>query len=974
MKHIALYLILIWAGTLSALAQPHGTLPHNLTPEERDLMPQYLEQIRNSNKRSGITTPPTSPVRTAAEWEEADALCITWTSYTQILREIVRYAKEECTVYIICSNPTTVQSYLTAGGITVDASIVFITAPYNSIWMRDYGPEAGYTNDVDSLIINDWIYNRPRPQDDVLPEVIATQAGVPMYEMTQAPYDIVHTGGNFMCDGLGTGFSSELVLQENPTKTAAQIDNIMQQFMGINRYIKMPVLPYDGIHHIDMHMKLIDEETLIVGQYPEGISDGPQIAANIANVLNNYTTSFGNQYKVVYVPMPPDAGGDYPSTGGDYRTYANSIFINKTILLPFYEEQYDTTALRIYQEQLPGYNVVGINCNAIIPASGALHCITKLVYTNDPLLIAHPRLRDTYVVEDKQVTARIQHRSGISSATLYWSTSITDPPAPYEVPMTLTDPANNMWTATIPAQPAGAVVTYYIQAVANSGKTQVRPITAPEGMYSYKVLEVTQAPAVSFNIGATQVCTGEPIQFTDTSTPLVTSWLWSFPGGTPATSTEPNPIVSYTTPGTYNVSLTATNIIGSNSYTMTSAINVQNLSGVAPFTENFSAGIPTAITITNTNADAVTWTLATGVPCNGSSLKLNNFDNSTVGATDIVSTQIDLTYYSNAAMSFDVAYAPYSSTYFDRLQVVIERCGSPESIIYDKSGTVLATASATTSAFTPSGCSQWRTENLDLSGFEGEVIRIKFINISGYGNNLYLDNISIQGTYSPPVAVKVKALLQGAFNPATGNMTTNLAASNLMPLSQPFNRNPWNYAGTESVANIAQLPAGATDWVLVEARNSSNPNEIIAQKAAIMLNNGTLRDAVGSTDAITFTGLTPGTNYYIAVKHRNHIPVLSTNAIQLPNTNAYDFTASETSAANIRQLVQVAAGKYALWAGDFDGNGVVTVHDFNYYTPQIATLPQYADGDLNLDGVVNSTDFDLYRLNSTQVGVSEIRY
>lgn len=36
--------------------------------------------------------------------------------------------------------------------------------------------------------------------------------------------------------------------------------------MGIERYIKMQTLPYDGIHHIDMHMKLLDEETLLVGQ------------------------------------------------------------------------------------------------------------------------------------------------------------------------------------------------------------------------------------------------------------------------------------------------------------------------------------------------------------------------------------------------------------------------------------------------------------------------------------------------------------------------------------------------------------------------------------------------------------------------------------------------------------------------------------------------------------------------------------
>ncbi len=105
MKRILPILLFFCLAIPSIYAQQHGSLPKEMTPEEREMMPQYLEQIRNSNSRSGITTPPTSPVRTAAEWEEAQAICITWTSYTSILREIVRYAKEECTVYmaVICS-------------------------------------------------------------------------------------------------------------------------------------------------------------------------------------------------------------------------------------------------------------------------------------------------------------------------------------------------------------------------------------------------------------------------------------------------------------------------------------------------------------------------------------------------------------------------------------------------------------------------------------------------------------------------------------------------------------------------------------------------------------------------------------------------------------------------------------------------------------------------------------------------------
>ncbi|MFN8165148.1 MAG: agmatine deiminase family protein [Bacteroidia bacterium] len=107
----------------------------------------------------------------------------------------------------------------------------------------------------------------------------------------------------------------------------------------------METLPYDDIHHIDMHIKLLDEETLLVGEYPQGIADGPQIEANLQYVLSNFNSVFGTPYKVIRIPMPPDASNSYPNVGGDYRTYTNSVFVNNTIILPTYSQQYDTTAI-----------------------------------------------------------------------------------------------------------------------------------------------------------------------------------------------------------------------------------------------------------------------------------------------------------------------------------------------------------------------------------------------------------------------------------------------------------------------------------------------------------------------------------------------------------------------------------------------------------------------------------------------------
>lgn len=449
--------------------------------------------------------PPVFPVRTMAEWEEVQSVVVTWTSYSGILKQIVRAAKAECEVIIVCSSAATVEAYLlnsSYGGPLDDLSnIVFLEQDFNSVWVRDFGPETIYANEVDSLLLLDWIYNRPRPEDDILSDALGDYKGIAVYSTTQAPYDLVHTGGNFMSDGFGTAFSSELVLEENGSngefnqtvRNEAGVDAMMQQFMGIQpgRYVKMQQLLYDQINHIDMHMKLIDEETLLVGEFPVGLSDGPRIEANVQGILDNVPSVFDDPYRTLRVPMPSSVAGNYPPDAS-YRTYANNVFINGTVLVPTYRTEYDSTGLRILREALPGYNVVGIDCDNndqnIISASGAIHCITKTIGVADPLLIRHQRLLDTYTTTEPYVVeAYIRHRSGIASAQVYWT---TDTLAGYTA-VTMSALASNVWTAPIPAQVAGTTVYYYIEATANSGKVQVRPLVAPEGWWRFTVLDLS---------------------------------------------------------------------------------------------------------------------------------------------------------------------------------------------------------------------------------------------------------------------------------------------------------------------------------------------------------------------------------------------------------------------------------------------------------------------------------------------------
>lgn len=84
-------------------------------------------------------------------------------------------------------------------------------------------------------------------------------------------------------------------------------------------------------------------------------------------------------------------------------------------------------------------------------------------------------------------------------------------------------------------------------------------------------------PIPNFSTDNSTVCEGGTVTFTDQSTANITDWNWSFPGGTPATSTSQNPSVSYPTAGTYDVTLEVTNSFGTESITMTNEVTVNSL-------------------------------------------------------------------------------------------------------------------------------------------------------------------------------------------------------------------------------------------------------------------------------------------------------------------------------------------------------------------------------------------------------------
>jgi hypothetical protein len=230
----------------------------------------------------------------------------------------------------------------------------------------------------------------------------------------------------------------------------------------------------------------------------------------------------------------------------------------------------------------------------------------------------------------------------------------------------------------------------------------------------------------------------------------------------------------------------------------------------------------------------------------------------------------------------------------------------------------------------------------------------------------------------PKYTFNVTANLRGSWNGSTA-MNTTLNTTGQIPLAHPYNVTPFSYAGTEAVAAIPN--ANVVDWVLVEHRKpitglpaDALSSTITGRKAAFLLNNGTVVELDGVTPVV-FDIAKQGAAF-ITVRHRNHLGVLSnsiaSNAVGT-FTNDYTVLANSYLASGASSdpvvLLAGAGGKYGMWAGDANKNGVVNSTDLNAIKISIAALASgYLFSDVNLSNSINTTDLNLTKLTIGVLG------
>jgi agmatine deiminase len=444
-------------------------LTHWMTPDE-------LLRKHEIGKDFTPTDPPEAPVRNIAEFNQMQGVLVRYPF--GISYNVIKEMAEDMIVTTIVANQSQ-QNYVTTqytnAGVNLN-NCNFLLAPSDSYWSRDYGPWF-VVDGNNNFGVMDFPYNRPRPNDNNIPVEVAEFLGIDLYGM-----DVIHAGGNYMTDGMGISASSELVWEENPSLTHEQIDQYFEDYLGIHTYHVIPDPNNTYIDHIDCWGKFLDVDKVLIRSVPEYHPQYDEIEATAA-YFTEQISSYGVPYQVFRVYTPNN------------QPYTNSLILNKKVLVPITGSSWDDDAIALYQEAMPGYEILGFTGSW--EPTDALHCRAKGIADLNDLYINHiPLLGDVPVQDEYQIEATIYPYSGSplypDSLFIYYSVN-----GSAYVHSVLTLVERSIYSGTIPGQGAGNQIEYYLYAADESGRNATHPFIGLPDPHVFNVEGSSQTISLS---------------------------------------------------------------------------------------------------------------------------------------------------------------------------------------------------------------------------------------------------------------------------------------------------------------------------------------------------------------------------------------------------------------------------------------------------------------------------------------------
>lgn len=512
MRRLLLFMATIVAANTNTNAQRWHIKP---TPEEiayRQQHPRSLPQSAQKPSASTFTMP--AGARFPGEFEESQAVAIAWVSdypdttadvtsaYADIWAEMANGIQNECAVWIRIQDPADsnrIKNFMSSRGTPLKNYKFFVTVG-DDFWVRDFGPLSFYYGPNDDIGMLDMNYYPGRDMDNLYPGFLAAQTGY-----MDVKTNLYAEGGNYITDGFHKSFHSNVIESVNASGppytpahapwSTAQILDTLKYVWASNEVVSTPTLVCDGgTGHNDMFMKMVDENTFMVMEYPAIVTATDRnIINNVINTLSSSNSVYGRPYRIFKMPMPTQDNGDIlkdcNSINGDARTFVNGTTVNGTYLMPTYSgggtgnEQADKDGIAAFKRNAPGYKVVPIDSRLLTVLGGAIHCVNMQIPAENPVSIWHPPIQDLQPRKNSfHIVVKATNKSGIANAKCYWKLRGTQD----WKTVNLTDSSGYYVgdiTGSFKLLDDNAAIEYYVTASSNNGKTMSKPIVANNGGY-----------------------------------------------------------------------------------------------------------------------------------------------------------------------------------------------------------------------------------------------------------------------------------------------------------------------------------------------------------------------------------------------------------------------------------------------------------------------------------------------------------
>ena len=325
-----------------------------------------------------------------AEWAPQSGIQLTWphagTDWAHMLTEvqvcfaaIAREITQRELLLIVTPEPEEVKKQISA---TVNMQNVrFMECETNDTWARDHGAITMLDSEGTSLLdfmFNGWGLKFASDKDNLITRQAVKVGFLNGRYVNRLGF--VLEGGSIESDGLGTLLTtSECLLSPNRNGQMSR-DEIEDYLCSVFHLKQVLWLDHgylagdDTDSHVDTLARLCSPDTIAYVQCTDTQDEHYEALHQMEEQLKTFRTLNGNPYRLLALPMVDkieEEGERLPAT------YANFLIMNDAVLYPTYRQpENDQRAKEVLQEAFPEYEIVGIDCRALIKQHGSLHCVT----------------------------------------------------------------------------------------------------------------------------------------------------------------------------------------------------------------------------------------------------------------------------------------------------------------------------------------------------------------------------------------------------------------------------------------------------------------------------------------------------------------------------------------------------------------------------------------------------------------------